>query len=179
MLLSFLIVFVIYLVVQVLWLFLDLKTLQVVSWHILGQSGKFFYVCKKFEEIYWAVTFPVSFEDFSNEFVETNCRFEFSSKKHPSLKKKNCSNRSSDGGDIAEMKFNYLLRVFVTTVSIVDLVFFQSGHNLILFAKVDVRWSFQFRKGIIIRILSWIDWVRVLTKFSPLRILGPSILQGG
>ena len=49
------------------------------------------------------VTFSVSFEDFCEEFVVTNCRSDFCSKKYPSCKK-NHLNQTSDGGDIADLK---------------------------------------------------------------------------
>ena len=63
--------------------------LQVVPNPFLGESGElFFNVCKKFEEKYWASTFPVSYEDFSDKFLERNCISELSSKKYPSSKNK-------------------------------------------------------------------------------------------
>ena len=53
-------------------IFSYLRALQVVSELFPGQSGFFFWVCRKFEEKYWVATFSATFENLGVESVENN-----------------------------------------------------------------------------------------------------------
>jgi hypothetical protein len=72
--------------------------------HFLGSSRKNFSFLIFLQDFFWAATLQIRSETFGTKFTKTNTRSGFLSKNHPISKKKNGSNRSSDVGDIADLK---------------------------------------------------------------------------
>ena len=107
---------------------------------------------------------PVNFCHFCVEFWETIYISEILLKNYP-ISKKQLVESESGWGRYRWFKINSFFRIFCDSRTVAVQIWNSSAQIEIPITWEDAKWLFQFRKQVIIRILSNIDWTMAILNF--------------